>query len=119
MIATLNLVIDMLQGAFRVEYGTKFVTVLGQHRVESVRQDLNYVGGYQDHLLRESVAVFPVDKIPISWKQGGATRVKNSNLRLLRKQPGALRWSEDGEERKRFVLYNLSERNFVCQSSKR
>ena len=65
VIATLNLVIDMLQGAFRVEYGTKFVTVLGHQRVESVRQDLNYVGGYQDHLLRESVAVFPVDKVPI------------------------------------------------------
>jgi hypothetical protein len=89
--------------------------------VESVRQDLNYVGGYLDYLLPESVAAFPVDKKPISWKQGSATRVKNSNLRLLRNQPGTLRWSEDGEERKRFVLYNLSERDFadVSQSWER
>jgi hypothetical protein len=116
--------IDILEGAFAVEKGkptsvvTDFLDSAAITRYDKARATL---AGCQDDLLRETISAFPVEGKTNLWDEGGATRVKNNNVRLLRNQPGTLRWGEDGEERKRFVLYNLSERDFadVYQSWKR
>lgn len=116
--------IDILEGAFGVEKGnptevvTDFLDSAALNRYHKAQATL---AEFQDDLLQPTISAFPVDGKTNSWDRGGATRVRDNNVRLIRNQPGTLRWSEDGEERKRFVVYNLSERDFadVCQSWKR
>jgi hypothetical protein len=111
--------VDILERAFGREKGqaTEVITdFLDERSLVYYHRGQAKSAEYQDELLLKTISAVPAgeEERAKSWSIGGAGRVENNVFRTVAQQPGTLRWTtENGEEHKRVVLYNV----FECDSA--